>query len=55
MHPFDDPEVVAGQGGLGLELLEQVPEMGRVVVPVGGGGLISGIAIAVKSARPRSR
>jgi threonine dehydratase len=52
VHPFDDPEVVAGQGSLGLELLAQVPDMARVVVPVGGGGLISGVAIAVKSARP---
>ncbi|MGH2844039.1 MAG: threonine ammonia-lyase [Solirubrobacteraceae bacterium] len=51
IHPFDDPEVVAGQGGVGLELLRQVPDMGRVVVPVGGGGLISGIAIAIKSVR----
>lgn len=52
VHPFDDPEVVAGQGSLGLELLTQVPDMTRVVVPVGGGGLISGTAIAVKAARP---
>jgi threonine dehydratase len=52
VHPFDDPEVIAGQGGLGLELLAQVPEMTRVVVPVGGGGLISGVAIAIKSQRP---
>jgi threonine dehydratase len=52
VHPFDDPEVIAGQGGLGLELLSQVPEMGRVVVPVGGGGLVSGVAIAIKSERP---
>jgi threonine dehydratase len=52
VHPFDDPVVVAGQGGLGLELLEQVPDLCRVVVPVGGGGLISGVAIAVKSQRP---
>jgi threonine dehydratase len=52
VHPFDDPDVVAGQGTLGLELLEDVPDLGRVVVPVGGGGLASGIAIAVKSARP---
>ncbi|MGI8715107.1 MAG: threonine ammonia-lyase [Solirubrobacteraceae bacterium] len=55
VHPFDDPEVVAGQGGLGLELLAQVPDMARVVVPVGGGGLISGVAIAIKSARPDVR
>ncbi|MFZ0039855.1 MAG: threonine ammonia-lyase [Solirubrobacteraceae bacterium] len=52
VHPFEDPRVIAGQGGLGLELLRQVPDMERVVVPVGGGGLISGVAIAIKSARP---
>ena len=52
VHPFDDPDVVAGQGSLGLELLEDVPDLARVVVPVGGGGLCSGVAIAVKSARP---
>jgi threonine dehydratase len=52
VHPFDDPDVVAGQGSLGLELLEDVPDLAKVVVPVGGGGLCSGIAIAVKSARP---
>jgi threonine dehydratase len=52
VHPFEDPDVIAGQGTLGLELLEQVPDLARVVVPVGGGGLVSGIAIAVKSAKP---
>lgn len=52
LHPFNDPEVIAGQGGLGLELLTQVPDLARVLVPLGGGGLLSGIAIAVKSARP---
>jgi threonine dehydratase len=52
VHPFDDPVVVAGQGGLGIELLGQAPEITRVVVPVGGGGLISGVAIALKSQRP---
>jgi threonine dehydratase len=52
VHPFDDPDIVAGQGGLGLELLENVPDLARVVVPVGGGGLASGIAIAIKSQRP---
>jgi threonine dehydratase len=52
IHPFDDPDVVAGQGTLGLELLEQVDDLARIVVPVGGGGLASGMAIAVKSARP---
>jgi threonine dehydratase len=51
VHPFDDPDVIAGQGTIGLELLRQVPDVARVLVPVGGGGLISGIAIALKSAR----
>jgi threonine dehydratase len=52
VHPFDDPAIVAGQGSLGLELLEQVPDLAKVVVPVGGGGLASGVAIAIKSERP---
>jgi threonine dehydratase len=52
VHPFDDLDVVAGQGTLGLELLEDVPQLAKVVVPVGGGGLASGVAIAVKSERP---
>lgn len=52
VHPFDDPVVIAGQGGLGLELTEQIPDLSRVIVPVGGGGLISGVAIAVKSQLP---
>jgi len=52
VHPFDDPDVVAGQGTLGLELLDDVPDLTKIVVPIGGGGLASGIAIAVKSARP---
>ncbi len=52
IHPFDDADVIAGQGSLGLELLEDVPDLAKVVVPVGGGGLASGIAIAVRSARP---
>ena len=52
VHPFDDPDVVAGQGTIGLELLEDIDDLAKVVVPVGGGGLASGIAIAVKSARP---
>ncbi|MGZ8633323.1 MAG: threonine ammonia-lyase, partial [Solirubrobacteraceae bacterium] len=51
VHPFDDPHVVAGQGTLGLELLDDVPDLAKVIVPVGGGGLSSGVAIAVKSAR----
>src|SRR5207237_5231769 len=55
VHPFDDPDVVAGQGTLGLELLDDVPALAKVVVPVGGGGLASGVAIAVKSVRPEVR
>jgi threonine dehydratase len=52
VHPFDDPDVVAGQGTLGLELIDDVEDLAKVVVPIGGGGLSSGVAIAVKSARP---
>jgi threonine dehydratase len=52
VHPFDDADIIAGQGSLGLELLEDVPDLAKVVVPVGGGGLCSGIAIAIKAARP---
>jgi threonine dehydratase len=52
IHPFDDPAIVAGQGSLGLELLEDVPDLARVVVPVGGGGLCAGVALAIKDKRP---
>lgn len=52
VHPFDDEEVVAGHGSCGLEILEDLPDVATVVVPVGGGGLISGIAAAVASIRP---
>ncbi|MCM2333600.1 MAG: threonine ammonia-lyase [Anaeromyxobacteraceae bacterium] len=55
VHPFDDPQVIAGQGTIGLEILEQVPDVEAVVVPVGGGGLISGVAAAVKARRPGVR
>ena len=55
IHPFDDPLVMAGQGTIGLELLEQVPELEAVVVPIGGGGLISGVACAIKESRPEVR
>ena len=55
VHPFNDPAVVAGQGTLGLELLTQVPDLALVVVPVGGGGLASGVAIALKSELPDAR
>jgi threonine dehydratase len=52
VHPYDDPHIVAGQGSLGLELAEDVPDLRKVIVPVGGGGLAAGVAIAVKAARP---
>jgi threonine dehydratase len=55
VHPFDDPLVQAGQGTVGLELLEDVPDVDVVVVPIGGGGLISGVATAFKGARPATR
>jgi threonine dehydratase len=55
VHPFDDPLVIAGQGTVGLELAEDVPDVDVVVVPVGGGGLISGVATAVKGLRPQAR
>ena len=51
-HPFNDPYVIAGQGTIGLEVLEQVPDVEQVIVPIGGGGLISGVAVAIKSMRP---
>ncbi|HIG53419.1 MAG TPA: threonine ammonia-lyase [Candidatus Handelsmanbacteria bacterium] len=53
VHPFDDAEVIAGQGTIGLELLEQLPKLDAVVVPVGGGGLVSGIAVALKEHNPQ--
>jgi threonine dehydratase len=52
VHPFDDPRVIAGQATLGLEVLEQLPEVEAVIVPVGGGGLIGGVGLAIKSTRP---
>lgn len=52
VHPFDDPKVIAGQGTIGLEILEQMPDVEAVVVPIGGGGLISGVAFAIKTLRP---
>lgn len=52
IHPFDDPNVIAGQGTIGLEILEQLADVDAVVVPVGGGGLISGVAFAIKHLRP---
>src|SRR5690554_4650240 len=53
--PFDHPDVIAGQGTVGLEILEQLPDVANVLVPVGGGGLVSGIALAIRSIRPEVR
>lgn len=55
VHPFDDTEVIAGQGTIGLEIMEDLPEVDTIIVPVGGGGLISGIATAAKALRPSCR
>jgi threonine dehydratase len=52
IHPFEDPDVIAGQGTIGLELVEQLPELETVIVPIGGGGLSSGIGLALKALRP---
>jgi threonine dehydratase len=52
IHGFDDPAVIAGQGTIGLEVLEQVPSVDAVVVPVGGGGLMAGVSLAIKSLKP---
>jgi threonine dehydratase len=52
IHPFADPEVMAGHGGLGIELVDDVPDLARVLIPVGGGGLIGGTASAIKGLRP---
>ena len=55
VHPFDDPVLHAGHGSVGLEMLEDVPEVATLVVPIAGGGLISGVATAVKGLRPEAR
>ncbi|HEX9096987.1 MAG TPA: threonine/serine dehydratase [Candidatus Dormibacteraeota bacterium] len=55
VHPFDDPAVAAGQGTVGLEILDALPDLRTLIVPVGGGGLISGIAVAIKAQRPTVR
>lgn len=52
VHPFDDPLVIAGQGTIGLEIIEELPDVEAIIVPVGGGGLIAGIAFTVKTLRP---
>jgi len=55
IHGYDDPDIIAGQGTLGLEILRQVPDVDAIVVPIGGAGLIAGIAVAVKALRPAVR
>ena len=52
---YDDPAIIAGQGSMGLEIIEQVPDVGAVIVPVGGGGLLAGVALAVKTLRPQTK
>jgi threonine dehydratase len=55
VHPFDDPQLIAGQGTLGLEIAQDWPEVDAVVVPIGGGGLISGVSMAIKSHNPATK
>ncbi len=55
VHPFDDEQLIAGQGTLGLEIVDDWPEVDAVIVPIGGGGLISGVSMAVKSHNPKAR
>lgn len=55
IHPFDHPDIIAGQGTVGMEILEQSPHLRTILVPTGGGGLVSGIAVAVKALRPEVR
>ena len=55
VHPFDDPQIIAGAGTLGIEMLEAAPELDMLVVPIGGGGLISGVSIAAKAIKPSIR
>jgi threonine dehydratase len=55
IHPFDDPKVIAGQGTVGLEMLDAQPDLGALIVPVGGGGLIAGVSVAAKAINPKVR
>ncbi len=55
IHPFDDPDVIAGQGTIGLEIIEQLPDVDAVIVPIGGGGLIAGVAYIIKHLRPKCK
>ena len=52
IHGFDDPAVIAGQGTMGLEIVEQVPDLEAIIVPIGGAGLIAGVALAIKTLKP---
>jgi threonine dehydratase len=54
VHPYDNPQIIAGQGTIGLEICEQLPDVGTVVVPTGGGGLLAGTALSVKATRPQA-
>ena len=55
IHPFDDPIIVAGQGTIGIEIIEDVPDVANIIVPIGGGGLISGIALAIANLAPSAQ
>ncbi len=55
VHPYEDPLVIAGQGTIGIEILEKIPDLDLIVIPIGGGGLISGIATAIKHLRPQCK
>jgi len=55
IHPFDDPDIISGQGTIGLEIFEDLPSVDTVVVPIGGGGLISGVSTAIKNLKPTAR
>lgn len=55
VHPYEDPQVIAGQGTIGIEMLQKVPDLDTVIIPIGGGGLISGVALALKSINPKIR
>jgi threonine dehydratase len=55
VHPYDDPRIICGQGTVGLEMLRQVPELDMIVVPIGGGGLVAGIATAARAVKPETR
>src|ERR1700704_950993 len=55
INGYDDPAIIAGQGTMGLEIVEQVPDLDAVIIPVGGGGLLAGVALAIKTLRPKAK